>query len=142
MKASRRPKWRLLSVMFRLPATVTSNRKEIRASFVRGNSYLQIDYHSAPRIKEESEEIAEQFGLLCRDSTTRYEMRGDDPDMLFSTTICSSTRNSLVLASSLSSMLLKGRNSPHNKSLRLTPNSFAVWSTSARSACAAAEQRR
>lgn len=48
-----------------------------------GNSYLQIDYHSAPHIKEESEEIAEQFGLSCADCTTRYEMEGDDPDMLF-----------------------------------------------------------
>src|SRR5687767_13744404 len=51
---------------------------------IRGqDAYLQIDYQSAAHIKEESEEIAEQFGIPCAACTVRYEMEGDDPDMLF-----------------------------------------------------------
>lgn len=42
--------------------------------------YLRIDHHVAPHIKEESQELARNFGLDCAHCVDRYEMEGNDPD--------------------------------------------------------------
>jgi len=45
------------------------------------DAYLQVDFHSASFIQEESQEIADDCGLDCAGCRERYEMEGDDPDM-------------------------------------------------------------
>jgi hypothetical protein len=47
------------------------------------DAYLQIDFADGVHIKQESGEIAAEFGIPCANCTVRYEMEGNDPDMQF-----------------------------------------------------------
>ena len=45
------------------------------------HSRLTIEFNDAPHVVEESQEIAEAFGIPCGQCDARFEMSGDDPDM-------------------------------------------------------------
>ena len=51
--------------------------------FIRANdSYIRIHHSAEPHVAEESKEIAEYANMGCADCTSRFEMKGDDMDML------------------------------------------------------------
>ena len=45
-------------------------------------SYIQIDYAASPDVATESKEIAEFANMDCAECTVRFEMNGQDIDML------------------------------------------------------------
>lgn len=46
-----------------------------------GAAYLQLEFSNEPHVAEESQEIAESFGIGCAGCTSRYEMSGNDPEL-------------------------------------------------------------
>jgi hypothetical protein len=70
-----------------LVADVTRTKSaavEREGSHVRvavGSASLLIAWHNAAHIVEESNEIAERFGVPSQGCRARFEMAGDDPDM-------------------------------------------------------------
>ncbi len=47
-----------------------------------GDAFIRIDYASSDDVAVESREIAEFAGMDCAECSTRYEMHGEDMDML------------------------------------------------------------
>lgn len=47
-----------------------------------GESFIRIDYSSAPDVAIESKEIAAYAGMDCSECKIRYEMNGQDMEML------------------------------------------------------------
>jgi hypothetical protein len=51
----------------------------VRVTTVSGS--LDLVWHNAGHVVEESNEIAERFGVPSQGCRARFEMAGDDPDM-------------------------------------------------------------
>lgn len=52
-----------------------------RVRVTAGSGSLDIAWHNAAHVVEESNEIAERFGVPSQGCRARIEMAGDDPDM-------------------------------------------------------------
>jgi hypothetical protein len=56
-------------------------RKGSRVRVTAGSGSLDIAWHDAAHVVEESNEIAERFGVASQGCRGRFEMEGNDPDM-------------------------------------------------------------
>ena len=59
--------------------SVTRTGSTIRLETAAG--YFELTLNTSDYVIEESNEIAQQFGIACRDCASRFEMTGQDSDM-------------------------------------------------------------
>jgi hypothetical protein len=69
----------VVDVMNSKAAAVEREGNHVRVT--TGSGSLDIVWHNAGHVVEESNEIAERFGVPSQGCRARFEMAGDDPDM-------------------------------------------------------------
>lgn len=69
----------VVDVMKSGEAVVEREGSHVRVTAASGS--LDIAWHNAAHVVEESDEIAERFGVPSHGCKSRFEMAGDDPDM-------------------------------------------------------------